>query len=357
MTGLFKTAEGPGNMELREAPVPEIEAHEVLVQVKAVGICGSDLHIHDWDTSVPMNPPMITGHEFSGVIVQIGREVAGWKEGDRVTAEPTYSACGVCRYCQSGFYNLCLERRILGFWTDGAFAEYVRVPARRLHRLPENVSFQEAAMTEPLACCVHAVLELTGISPGERVLVSGPGTMGLLSLQMVTLSGGSAVVLGTGVDAGRLELARELGAARTVDIEREDPWEVIGPMTGGLGADVFLECSGAPPAATAGIHLSRKQGRYTQIGLFGRPIEVDYEKIALKELRVTGSFAQKWSAWRTALDLLAAGRVNLKPLVTHTYPLADWKQAFDRLRRKEGLKVMLVPGAAEQRQEKESRSD
>lgn len=343
MKGLFKTAEGPGHMELREVPVPEIEEHEVLIQVKATGICGSDLHIQDWDTNVPMNPPMITGHEFSGVIARTGSGVEGWGEGDRVTAEPTYSACGTCRYCQAGFYNLCLQRRILGFWTNGAFAEFVRVPARRLHRLPDNASFREAAMTEPLACCVHAVLELTGIEPGQVVVISGPGTMGLLSLQMALLSGARAVVLGTGVDVARLEIARGLGAERTVNIEEEDAWDVIGPMTDGFGADVCLECSGAEPAATAGIQLVRKQAKYTQIGLHGRPISVDFEKIALKELRVTGSFAQKWSAWRTALALLAQDRVDLKPLVTHTYPLERWEEAFGRLRNKEGLKIVLIP--------------
>jgi L-iditol 2-dehydrogenase len=344
MKGLFKTAPGSGNMELRETPVPQINDQEVLVEVRAAGVCGSDLHIHDGDINVPMKPPMITGHEFSGVIASIGKDVSGWKPGERVTAEPTYSACGVCRYCHSGFYNLCLERRILGFWADGAFAEFIKVPSRRLHRLPQSVSFRGAAMTEPLACCVHAVLELTGISTGQTVAISGPGTIGLLCLQLVVLSGGSAVLLGTGTDRARLDLGRKLGAERTIDIESEDPWEVIGPMTSGMGADVYLECSGAPPAAATGLQLVRKQGHYTQIGLYGKPISLDFEKVALKELKVTGSFAQKWSAWKTALALLEKERINPELLVSHTFHLNDWKKAFETLRRKEGVKVILIPG-------------
>mgnify|MGYP002395490805 CR=1 FL=1 len=343
MIGLFKTAVGPGNMELRKTETPQISASEVLIQVKAAGICGSDLHIYNWDTNVPMNPPMIVGHEFSGVITELGANVEGWSEGERVTVEPTYSVCGVCQYCQAGFYNLCHQRRILGFWTNGAFAEYIRVPAERLHRLPETVSFKEGAMTEPLACCVHALLELTVIQPAELVVITGPGTIGLLALQVVRLCGAEAIIVGTGADGERLQVAEALGAMRTIIAEQEDPVQAILDITDGFGADAVVECSGAAPAANSAVQMVRKRGRYTQMGLYGKPISFDLEKVALKELQVTGSFAQKWSAWKRALSLTGKNMIDLKSLITDKLPLDRWEQAFSKLNEKKGIKIILDP--------------
>ena len=343
MIGLFKIATGMGNMELREVPKPEPETHEVLVRVKAAGICGSDLHIHDWDTQLPMNPPMICGHEFSGVIEELGHHVTGWEVGDRVTAEPSFSVCGRCRYCRSGFYNLCPERKILGFWANGAFAEYTKVPAIRLHKLPKNVSFEEGAMLEPFACCVHGVLELTGIEPGEIAVVSGPGTIGLLAMQLLKVSGALVVVIGTGADAMRLNIAKQLGADHTINCEKDDPVRFILDLTDGVGADVVIECSGAPASVSMNLELIRKRGKYTQIGLFGKPISFDFEKIAYKEIQVTGSFAQKWSAWKRAIELVRHEKVSLKPINTDIFSLQEWEKAFRKLKDKEGLKIILKP--------------
>jgi L-iditol 2-dehydrogenase len=343
MKALFKTAAGPGHMELRDALRPQPESGQVLVRVKAAGICGSDLHIRAWDTQVPMNPPMVVGHEFSGVIDEIGEGVEGWQLGDRVTAEPSYSVCGHCLWCQAGTYNLCPERRISGFWADGAFAEWVRVPARRLYRLPENASFYEGAMVEPLACCVHAVIELTGIDAGDRVVITGPGTIGLLAMQVARACGGRVTVIGTETDASRLEIARELGAEDTLTIGEVDPVAEMLDRTGGVGADVVIECSGAAPAVATGLLIARKGGKYTQIGLPGRPVPVDMDKIALKELRVTGSYAQKASAWRRSLELMAGGEIRLTPLIGAVLPLSEWEEGYARMERKEGLKVLLEP--------------
>ena len=343
MIGLFKTAVGPGNMEIRETESPQPAASEVLIEVKAAGICGSDLHIHNWDTNVPMNPPMIMGHELSGVILTTGADVKGWHVGDRVTVEPTYSVCETCRYCQAGFYNLCLQRRILGFWTNGAFAEQIRVPAKRLHRLPDTISFQEGAMTEPLACCVHALLELTRIEPGELVAITGPGTIGLLALQVVRLCGAKVVMVGTDVDSDRLKVANKLGALKTFNVSREDAVQEVLRMTDGFGADAVVECSGAAPAADSAVQMVRKRGRYTQMGLYGKPISFDLEKIALKEIQLTGSFAQKWSAWKRALSLMGDNQIDLKSLISDTFPLTRWQEAFDKLNEKRGIKIILDP--------------
>jgi L-iditol 2-dehydrogenase len=343
MLGLFKTAPGEGNVEVRETPEPVPSRGQVLVEVKAAGICGTDIHIYHWDTKLPLQPPVIIGHEFCGVVAGIGEGVTGWKAGERVTAEPTFSVCGKCLHCRTGFYNLCLERRILGFWYNGAFAPYTVVPEERLHRLPENIDFHEGALTEPLACCVHGILELTGITPGELVVVSGPGTIGLFALQLAKASGGKVVVIGTAADGERLRAAGELGADHVINLNDEDPLERVLGLTGGLGADVVLECAGAPPAVEMGLNLVRKRGKYTQMGLFGRPITLDFERIAYKEIKLTGSFAQRWTAWRKALSLLAAGAVKVKPLISDVLPLRDWKKGFEKFEGKKSFKVLLVP--------------
>ena len=342
MQALIKSAPGPGHMALSDMPSPTPAAGEVAIRVAAAGICGSDLHIRAWDTQVPMRPPMIVGHEFSGTIAALGDGVEGWQIGDRVTAEPSYSVCGHCQWCRNGAYNLCPERRITGFWADGAFAESVCVPAHRLHRLPDGVSFHEGAMVEPLACCVHAVIELTGVAAGERVVVSGPGTMGLLAMQVAMACGGQVAVIGAPVDAPRLEIARALGADLVLTVD-DDPLNAVREWTDGDGADVLFECSGAAAAVSLGLDMVRKQARYTQIGLPGRPVPVDMDRIALKELRVTGSFAQKWSAWKRALDLLDRNVIELEPLISDVLPLSAWETGFDKMERKEGLKILLEP--------------
>jgi L-iditol 2-dehydrogenase len=343
MMGLCKTAEGVGNLEYRDMPIPEPGEGQVLIEVRAAGICGSDLHIFRWDTQLPMNLPVIIGHEYSGVLSALGKGVKGWDIGERVTVEPSFSVCGSCIYCRTGSYNLCPERKVQGFWAHGAFTRYTLAPAHRLHRLPENVDFHEGALTEPLACCVHGVVELTGITVGELVVVSGPGTIGLFSLQLIRAFGGRVVVIGTSADRNRLKVARDLGAEYVLNLEEENPWKLIEDLSEGLGADALIECSGVPVAARTGLDLIRKGGRYTQIGLFGKPITIDFEKIAYKELRVTGSFAQRWTAWKKALDLVSHGEVRIKPLISDVMPLSRWQEAFRKFEAKEGLKILLEP--------------
>ena len=175
MKALVKTAPGKGNMEIRELPVPEINENEVLIKVYAAGICGSDLHLQDGDANVAIQTPVIPGHEFCGEIVETGGNVKNWKTGQKVTAEPSASVCGECFYCRIGSYNLCAKRKILGFWANGAFAEYIKVPSERLHRLPDNISFKEGALIEPFACCVHGVVERADLKLNDVAVISGPG--------------------------------------------------------------------------------------------------------------------------------------------------------------------------------------
>ena len=343
MKAIVKYAPGEGNVELRDVPEPRPGPGQVKIEVKAAGVCGSDIHIYHSDIKLALRPPVVMGHEFSGVIAEVGAGVSGFQVGERVTSETAAYVCGHCLSCRAGNYNTCPEKKLTGYVFDGCFARYCVVDARRLHRLPENVDFVAGALTEPLACCVHAILELTTISAGDVVAITGPGPIGLLGLQLVKAAGGYAIVCGASQDAERLKVARSLGADRTVDVQAEDTLAVVQGLTDGEGADVVLECSGVPAGARLGLNLVRRRGQYTQVGLFGRPFEIDFELIAYRELRVTGSLGQKWTAWRRALALMERGLVKTRPLVSHTFPLTAWREAFQVFEEKRGLKIILDP--------------
>ena len=343
MKGLVKFKKGEGNVEIQEVNEPKPGRDEVMIEVKATGICGSDIHIYHDDIKIPLKPPVIMGHEFSGVVAEVGDKVKNVKIGDRVTSETAASVCGVCRYCRTGNHNLCANRLGIGYWINGAFTKYCVVPKERVHKLPPNIDFVSAAVCEPLSCCVHGVIELTGVTAGDVVVVTGPGAIGLLTLQLAKAEGGQVVMCGTSRDEERLKLAQELGADFVVNVQKDDPVKIVNDLTQGYGADVVLECSGAPGAANFGLEVVRKQGKYTQIGLFGRPIEIDFEKIAYKEIRVTGSFSQRWTAWELALKLLSQGKVKTRSLVSDVLPLTQWREGFKKHEEKSGVKILLTP--------------
>jgi L-iditol 2-dehydrogenase len=340
---IVKYRRGDGNVELRDVAEPSPGPGQVKVEVRAAGVCGSDLHIFRDDIKITIVPPVVMGHEFSGVIVEIGQDVRRYQVGDRVTCETTAESCGVCLSCRTGHYNMCVARRVLGYAFDGCFARYCVVYERQLHRLPENVDDIAGALTEPLACCVHGVLELTRVLPSDLVLITGPGPIGLFCLQLVRAAGARAVVCGTGQDAERLALARQMGAEATIDVQAQDPLAWLADNGNAEGADVFLECSGAPAAARLGLAATRRRGRYTQLGLSNGPFELDFSLVAYKELQVTGSLGQRWPAWKHSLDLMHRGQVDANRLVSHVLPLGEWRKAFEMVEAKQGLKIVLRP--------------
>jgi len=340
--GVVKYASGDGFVELRDVEETAPAPNQVKIEVKASGLCGSDLHIYHGDINIAMRPPVVIGHEFSGVVVDKGSDAAeGINIGDRVTGEPSVTICGKCRYCRSGHYNLCPDRKLLGYWFNGSFARYTNVTF--VHKLPDNVSFAAGAITELLACCVHGVVEQTGISAGDFVLVTGPGPAGLFSASVALAEGGIVAVCGTPVDRHRLKLAEDLGVHYTFDVEKQNVVKQIQELTGGYGADVVLECSGVPAAARLALEVVRKRGKYTQIGLFGRPIEIDFERVAFKEIQVHGSVSHRRPVWERSLSLMERGAVQNERLISHTFPLREWKAAFEMSERKEGVKLLLIP--------------
>ncbi|MCI9297359.1 MAG: alcohol dehydrogenase catalytic domain-containing protein [Lachnospiraceae bacterium] len=341
MKAIINYENGSRKVSYMEADTPEPAAGQVRIKVAYCGICGTDLHIFEGDGGYPTKPPVILGHEVSGVVEAVGEGADPSWLGKRVVSETYYHTCGRCMYCRSGHGNLCPEKKSIGSAVNGGMAEYVIVPEKNLHPIPEGISLREAAMTEPLACCVQGVLEFGNICPGDRVLITGPGAIGLMCLQVAVSAGAVVIVAGTAVDKERLELAKELGAAETVYSDRPDAGEKIAAFCAPFGADIVFDCSGAGAAINMGLHVIRKGGRYVQVGLTGKPVELDMNLITLKELSVMGTYAQKPQWWVKALDLVERGEVKLEPLISDVYPLEEWKKAFDGYRHKTGFKYLL----------------
>ncbi len=340
MKAVRKTAPGVGNLELQDVPEPVPGPGQVVMQVHAAGICGTDLHIYLDEFAT--EPPVTIGHEVAGVISATGPGVTAWQVGDRVTTETYFFVCGRCLHCRRGRPNLCASRRSIGSREDGAFAEYLLTPAHNLHRVPEHLSLEAAAFTEPLACVVHGLLDTAGVRAGDRVAITGPGPIGLLALQVCIASGATAVMIGTVADTARLELATRFGAAAAPKADAGDADSVVAAVHDAIGPpDLVVECSGAGPAADLLLATAGKGARYCQLGLMGKPVRLDLDQVCYRELSVTGSNATVPTAWPRALRLLADGQVDTSRLVTHRVLLEDFEDAFAVARGGEGIKVIF----------------
>jgi L-iditol 2-dehydrogenase len=328
--GLTKLASGHGNVAVAERPEPSLAPTLVVLDVVATGICGTDLHIQDGE--YPTVPPVTMGHEVSGVVNGLGEGVDPTWHGARVVTETYFSTCGQCDWCRVGRPNLCADRRSIGSHVDGGFAPRLLVPARNLHRIPDWLDGRAAVMAEPLACCCHSLLDPDRIAESERVLVVGPGPVGLLAAQVARASGGDVHVRGTPRDAARLSVAAALGfATSTTD-------------HGAVGEfDVVVECSGHEAGMSFALESARRAGRYVQIGLAGKPVSLPFDIVCFRELTVTSGFASTPTSWLRALELIEARRVQLEPLLSEALPLEEWERAFAATRAGAGIKYVLVP--------------
>jgi L-iditol 2-dehydrogenase len=344
MNALRKLRRGPGQIEVVAIPRPVPQPGEVLVAVRYAGICGTDLHIRH-DLYSHLEPPVTLGHEFSGVVAEAGAGVCGWQAGDRVTVESAAAFCGHCEHCRRGDTQCCAGRKAFGISRDGAFADFVVARQDALHRLPDHVSFREAALTEPLAVAVHAVMERSSLGRGQVALVTGPGTIGQLVAQVARAAGASVVLAGTTQDGERLELAGRLGAEHVVFSDRQDLRGAVDSVTAGRGVDAAFECAGVAPAVRDCLAAVRKGGEVVQVGLTGRRVELPYDEICLKEITLKGSFTHNHRTWTRAVALLAESRVELGPLISGEFPIAEWQKAFELCEKGAGLKYLLYPDA------------
>jgi L-iditol 2-dehydrogenase len=332
-------------LEIVEMPKPAPAAGEILVRVAACGICGSDVHGYDGSSGRRI-PPIVMGHEAAGTVAAVGSGVKGWADGDRITFDSTVF-CGECPYCLRGEENLCDRRQVLGVsCTDyrraGAFAEYVIVPERIVHRLPEKLSFAEAAMLEATAVAVHAVA-LSKISAGDQALVLGSGMIGLLTLQALHAAGCASVIVAD-VDASRLKLAEEVGATATVCTSGNELIAEIMRRTNGAGVDVAIEAVGIDATVWAAVEAVRKGGTVTLVGNISPTVTLPLQRAVTRQIRLQGSCASA-GEYPQAIELMSSGKIRVKPLITAIAPLEEGPQWFARLHAREAnlMKVVLAP--------------
>jgi L-iditol 2-dehydrogenase len=333
------------HLEMTELAEPAIGPQDVLIRVRACGICGSDVHGLDGSTGRRI-PPLVMGHEAAGVITEIGREVDGWKPGDRVTFDSTIS-CGDCEFCRRGQINLCDRRQVLGvscgdYRRHGAFAEYVSVPARILYRLPETLSFDHAAMIEAVSVAVHAV-SLTPVAPGDTAVVVGCGMIGQLTVQAAKVAG-FATVIGVDVDDDRLAVARAAGADATLNSRACDVAAEVRARTGDRGADAVLEAVGSTAPIQTAIAAVRKGGTVTLIGNVSPNIDLPLQQVVSRQIRLQGSCASS-GEYPECIELMARGAIRVDDLISARTPLDGAAGWFDRLYRREPnlMKVIVQP--------------
>ena len=343
MKAIVKQDSGKGHVELVDWPEPSPAPNEVKLQIVAAGICGTDIHIIEgtWQC----RPPVVLGHEFCGVVVEVGSLVKDFHVGERVVASNPAQTCGRCRQCCGGNPFMCSKRVSAGYMIDGAFAEFLCIRTERCHHLPDNVSFRQAALGEPLSVAVHAVIERTTVHAGDIVLVSGPGCVGLLTAQIAKLEGARVIVVGTNKDERRLALAKTLGADAVVNVSRENALEAVQQLSGGEGADLVYECAGVPASLDLCWEAVARGGKLVPLGIYPGPIQTDFNKITMKELNVAGSYGYVWTSWRRCLQLLSDGKVKAEELISHEYSLEHFDEAVEATMNGSAVKVVLTPTA------------
>jgi len=341
MKAVVKTAPGFGNIEIKDVPVPEIGQDEILVKVRAAAMCGTDMEIYRGEFKTVI--PVIPGHEFSGEVEKVGKNVRSVVPGDRVVSETSNVICGKCYYCRTGRYNLCAERKGLGYGANGAFAEYVRIPEFVAHKIPPRITFDEAALCEPLSVATRAVGAISDVHAADNVVVVGAGAISLFLLQVVKASGAGKIIV-TEINDDRLKMAKQLGADATVNVKKEDALQRIREETNGVGADIVFEATGSPQAVPPLLDYVRKAGEVVIVGVFPKPVEIDVNKIVMNELKVLSSWTSGvFTDWNRSLTLLEKNMVTTKPLITHRFPLEKWLEGTKLMEKQECIRIVFRP--------------
>jgi len=344
MLSLVNYGKSPYSVELRELPIPEIGEEDVLLSVKAVGICGSDLHQYSGQQSWQVNYPVVLGHEFAGVITKTGERVRGFKEGDRVVSETAAVLPADSPFTRQGLYNLEPKRLGFGYGVNGAMAPFVKVPARCLHHVPASLSLEKAALTEPCCVAYNAVCVNSHVRPGDTVAVIGPGPIGLLCAIMAKLSGaGHLVVIGIPADAHRLEVARNIGAETVLGANGEDVVEWVKNFGDGYGFDLVIDAAGVSATLKLAIEIVRPAGQITKVGWGPQPLNFSLDQLVQKAVTLQGSYSHNWPMWEKVLSLLASGKIDLDLILNRISPLTEWKSAFDEMHSGKIVKGVLIP--------------
>lgn len=327
-----------GSVEIREIAVPIIGDDDVLLEVVNVGVCGSDLHQWTADHSWPVNYPVVLGHEFGGLIAALGKNVSVWKEGDRVVSETAAIINPNSPMSKTGLYNLDPDRKGFGYGVNGAMTRYVRVPARCLHRVPTHLSFQEACLTEPCCVAYNSVAVNSSVKPGDRVIVIGPGTIGILCAAVARICGAEVAVVGLESDKLRLDIAKKYGCETIIGDATE--WA---KDRDGLGADLIVDAAGASITLKMALQWVRPNGQITKVGWGPQPLGFSLDPLVQKNVTLKGSFSHNWPIWERVIALLASGSLNVKPIIGGVWAIDQWKEAFEKMHHGEVVKSVLKP--------------
>jgi L-iditol 2-dehydrogenase len=327
-----------GSVEIREIEKPTIGEEDILLEVANVGVCGSDLHQWTADHSWPVNYPVVLGHEFGGHIVELGKRVAGWKEGDRVVSETAAIIDTNNPMSRQGLYNLDPTRKGFGYGVNGAMTRFVRVPARCLHRVPANLAFEQACLTEPCCVAYNAVVENSRIKPGDRVIVIGPGTIGILCAAMARLCGAEVAIVGLEADKNRLAIAKQYGCEPIIGDAME--WA---KKRDGLGADLVIDAAGVSTTLKMAMQWVRPNGQITKVGWGPQPLGFSLDPIVQKNITLQGSFSHNWPIWERVIALLANGQLDVKPIIGGVWLVTDWHEAFEKMHKGVVVKSVLKP--------------
>lgn len=327
-----------GSVEIREIAVPIIGDDDVLLEVVNVGVCGSDLHQWTADHSWPVNYPVVLGHEFGGLIAALGKNVSVWKEGDRVVSETAAIINPNSPMSKTGLYNLDPDRKGFGYGVNGAMTRYVRVPARCLHRVPTHLSFEEACLTEPCCVAYNSVAVNSSVKPGDRVIVIGPGTIGILCAAVARICGAEVAVVGLESDKLRLDIAKQYGCDTIIGDATE--WA---KDRDGLGADLIVDAAGASITLKMALQWVRPNGQITKVGWGPQPLGFSLDPLVQKNVTLKGSFSHNWPIWERVIALLASGSLNVKPIIGGVWAIDQWKEAFEKMHHGEVVKSVLKP--------------
>jgi L-iditol 2-dehydrogenase len=327
-----------GSVELRDINKPEIGEDDVLLEVKNVGVCGSDLHQWTGDHSWPVNYPVVLGHEFAGYVIETGTRVNQWKEGDRVVSETAAVIDMNNPMSRAGLYNLDPSRKGFGYGVNGAMTRYVRVPARCLHLIPDHLDFELACLTEPCCVAFNAVVGNSHLKPGDRVIVIGPGTIGILCAVIALLSGAEVAIAGLESDIERLNIAKLYGC--TAIVGDAENWAL---QRDGLGADCIIDAAGVTISLQNALKWIRPGGHITKVGWGPQPLGLSLDPIVQKNITLQGSFSHNWPIWERVIAMMASGQLDIRPIIGGIWPISEWKRAFEKMHRGEVVKSVLKP--------------
>jgi L-iditol 2-dehydrogenase len=342
MKALVRFDTKPETLQFQDVPMPVLDETHVILRVEAVGICGRDLE-HFRTELDAKKVPFIPGHEFSGTIIEVPTNTKDLKVGDRVTAETVDFICGECEVCESGNYNLCKKRKNISGSMNGAFAPFIKVPLKYVHLLPDNISFEEGAMVEPVCVGYNATLVNSCPKEGELTVIIGTGTIGLLCLQMAKLRGARVALIGLPRDASRMKIGQELGADYLINTT-DKPVKKILEITKQNGAPLIIDTvGGSPETLDQALEMVRPGGQITKVGWFMKTTNTSLDTLIRKNIRLQGSFSHTHQMWQECIELISSGKINVKKMISNVLPLEDWEQGFNLCFDREALKVILKP--------------